>query len=70
MEKNRLEATAGYLFMDFNTTQDFKMALEYAKELGWVLWESESKRMFFVRTEGKASVVEFITRKNVQKSGS
>lgn len=67
MEKNRLEATAGYLFRDFNSAQDFKMALDYAKELGWAVWEDDNKRMFFCREEGKNTIIDYISRKIVRK---
>jgi len=68
MEKNRLEATPGYLFRDFNTMQDFQMVLDYASELGWVMWSNKQKRMFFCRDEGKGTVIEFIRRKIVRST--
>jgi transcription initiation factor TFIIH subunit 4 len=68
MEKNRLEATAGYLFRDFNIVQDFDMAVEYTTELGWVMWSNRQKRMFFCREEGKGTVIEFIKRKVVKST--
>jgi transcription initiation factor TFIIH subunit 4 len=68
MEKNRLEATPGYLFRDFNTAQDFQMVLDYASELGWVMWSNKQKRMFFCRDEGKGTVIEFIRRKIVKST--
>ena len=68
MEKNRLEATAGYLFRDFNTMDDFRLAVDYARELGWVVWENESRRMFFCRAEGQAIVVDYIRRKIVRST--
>lgn len=68
MEKNRLEATPGWLFRDFNTLQDYLMVCGYAKELGWVVWESAPKRMFFCRDEGKTTVIEFIKRKIISSS--
>jgi len=63
MEKNRLEATLGWLFRDFNTVQEYNMVLEYAQELGWVMWHRPDKRMFFCRAEGKGQVIDFINRK-------
>jgi len=68
MEKNRLEATAGYLFRDFNTFQDYKMVMDYANELGWVMWYKDDRRMFFCRDEGKGTVIEFIKRKIVRST--
>jgi len=68
MEKNRLEATPGYLFRDFSSLQDYQMAVDYANELGWMVWSSKTKRMFFCREEGKGSLVEFIKRKIVKSA--
>lgn len=66
MEKNRLEAIHGYLFKEFNTLQDYEMAVQYARELGWVMWEKKERRMFFCRDEGKDSVIQFIQRRVVK----
>jgi transcription initiation factor TFIIH subunit 4 len=68
MEKNRLEAIPGYLFKEFNTVQDYEMVVEYANELGWVMWQNKQKRMFFCRDEGKGTVIEFIQRKIVKST--
>lgn len=68
MEKNRLESTAGYLFRDFNTTQDYLMVVKYADELGWVVWKDDLRRMFFCRDEGKGTVIEFVKRKIVRST--
>ena len=68
MEKNRLEATPGYLFRDFTTVQDYQMVLDYANELGWVIWSNKQKRMFFCRDEGTGTIVEFIKRKIVKST--
>ena len=68
MEKNRLEATAGWLFRDFNTMKDFTMVLDYAEELGWVVWSNPNKRMFFCRDEGKAVIIDYIKRKIIQST--
>jgi transcription initiation factor TFIIH subunit 4 len=66
MEKNRLEATPGYLFRDFNSVQDFTLVLDYASELGWVVWTNKQKRMFFCRDEGTDTVIDYIKRKIVK----
>jgi len=47
---------------------DFRLAADYARELGWVVWENESKRMFFCRAEGQATVVDFIRRRIVRST--
>ena len=68
MEKNRLESTAGYLFRDFVTSQDYLMVVKYADELGWVVWRDDMKRMFFCREEGTPTIIEFVKRKIVKST--
>jgi transcription initiation factor TFIIH subunit 4 len=68
MEKNRLESTAGYLFRDFNSLQDYMVVVKYADELGWVVWRNEMKRMFFCREEGMKTVTDFVKRNLVRST--
>lgn len=63
MERNRLKATEGYLFRDFNSNSDFELALKYANELNVVVWEAPSKRVFFVNIQGSNMVVDYIKKK-------
>ncbi|KAG4302275.1 hypothetical protein PCK1_001547, partial [Pneumocystis canis] len=63
MERNRLKATEGYLFRDFNSTSDFELALKYANDLNVVVWESHSKKVFFVNIQGSNMVVDYIKKK-------
>lgn len=48
LEGDRMKATPGYLFKDFNTQADFKAPCKYAEEIGVLVWKSESQRKFFV----------------------
>jgi transcription initiation factor TFIIH subunit 4 len=68
MEKNRLESTAGYLFRDFNSLQDYMMVVKYADELGWMVWSNDIKRMFFCREEGMKTVTDFVKRNLVRST--
>ncbi|KAG5519203.1 hypothetical protein PMAC_002291 [Pneumocystis sp. 'macacae'] len=63
IERNRLKATEGYLFRDFNSNSDFELALKYANELNVVVWEAPSKRVFFVNIQGSNMVVDYIKKK-------
>ncbi|KAG4306313.1 hypothetical protein PORY_000301 [Pneumocystis oryctolagi] len=63
MERNRLKATEGYLFRDFNSNSDFELALKYANELNVVVWEAPSKGVFFVNIQGSNMVVDYIKKK-------
>jgi hypothetical protein len=42
--------------------------MDYANELGWVMWYKDDRRMFFCRDEGKGTVIEFIKRKIVRST--
>ncbi|EPX71130.1 transcription factor TFIIH complex subunit Tfb2 [Schizosaccharomyces octosporus yFS286] len=66
LEKNRLKATPGILFRDFLTDMEFDQAVEYAKELGVLVWDSSIKRMFFITTAGAQPMIAFLKRKAVK----
>ncbi|KTW30811.1 hypothetical protein T552_00523 [Pneumocystis carinii B80] len=63
MERNRLKATEGYLFRDFNSNADFELALKYANELNIVVWEAPLKGVFFVNIQGSNMIVDYIKKK-------
>lgn len=48
LEGDRMKATPGYLFKDFNTQGDFEAPCRYAEEIGVLVWKSEGQRKFFV----------------------
>ncbi|KAI2792168.1 General transcription and DNA repair factor IIH subunit TFB2 [Penicillium oxalicum] len=48
LERDRLRATAGFLFKDFTTLQEYQAPCQYAAEIGVLVWKSDRKRMFFV----------------------
>lgn len=48
LEGDRMKATPGYLFKDFNTQRDFEEPCRYAEEIGVLVWKSEGQRKFFV----------------------
>ncbi|KAF9053804.1 transcription factor Tfb2 [Hymenopellis radicata] len=64
LEKNRLKSEDGFLYNDFTSLADYELVLNYAKDLGVVLWENAAKRAFFATIDGHASIKTFIeTRK-------
>ncbi|EMR11304.1 hypothetical protein PNEG_00333 [Pneumocystis murina B123] len=63
MERNRLKATEGYLFRDFNSNTDFELVLKYANELNVVVWEAPLKGIFFVNIQSSNMIVDYIKRK-------
>lgn len=48
LERDRLRATAGFLFKDFSNLQEYQAPCQYAADIGVLVWKSDRKRMFFV----------------------
>ncbi|KAG5654027.1 hypothetical protein H0H81_008042 [Sphagnurus paluster] len=63
LERNRLKSADGYLYTSFTSQADYELVLNYARELGVVLWESPAKRCFFGTQEGHANIRGFIERR-------
>ncbi|PPQ95459.1 hypothetical protein CVT26_008478 [Gymnopilus dilepis] len=63
LERNRLKSREGYLYTAFASQADYEFVLNYAKELGVVLWENPAKRCFFGSLEGHANIKGFIERR-------
>lgn len=53
----------GYLYTAFASQADYEYVLNYAKQLGVVLWESSPRRCFFGTTEGHPNIRGFIERR-------
>ncbi|KAL4787562.1 transcription factor Tfb2-domain-containing protein [Aspergillus varians] len=48
LERDRVRATAGFLFKDFVSLAEYEAPCRYAEEIGVLTWKSDRKRMFFV----------------------
>ncbi|KAL6718433.1 RNA polymerase II transcription factor B 52 kDa subunit [Lecanora helva] len=48
LEGDRMKATVGFLFKEFNTQPEFEGVCRYAEEIGVLIWKNESQRKFFV----------------------
>ncbi|RAL13669.1 TFIIH/NER complex subunit TFB2 [Aspergillus homomorphus CBS 101889] len=48
LERDRVKATAGFLFKDFVSLAEYEAPCRYAEEIGVLVWKSDRKRMFFV----------------------
>jgi len=48
IENERMKATPGFLFKDFETQKDYEACSRYADEVGVRVWKNDAKRMFFV----------------------
>ncbi|KAG0218766.1 RNA polymerase II transcription factor B subunit 2 [Mortierella sp. GBAus27b] len=62
IEKNRLRPTPSWLYSSFNRQQDFESTLEYARELGIVLWSNPKKRQMCIKAEGHQAVGNYIRK--------
>ncbi|KAI4525460.1 transcription factor Tfb2 [Schizophyllum commune Loenen D] len=63
LERNRTKSQEGFLYTEFASQADYEYVLNYAKQLGVVLWENHAKRCFFAAQEGHANIKSFIERK-------
>ncbi|PVF97819.1 putative TFB2-TFIIH subunit [Serendipita vermifera] len=68
LERHRVKGQDGYLYKDFASMNDYKVVVTYAKDIGVVLWENSSKRMFFADAEGRALIRSFIERRTTSSS--
>ena len=48
IENERMKATPGFLFRDFEGQKEYEGCVRYADEIGVLIWKSDAKRMFFV----------------------
>ncbi|KAI9051219.1 hypothetical protein LZ554_005321 [Drepanopeziza brunnea f. sp. 'monogermtubi'] len=48
IENERMKATAGFLFKEFETQKEYEGCVRYADENGVLVWKNDAKRMFFV----------------------
>ncbi|KAL2022444.1 hypothetical protein VTK56DRAFT_5273 [Thermocarpiscus australiensis] len=47
LENERMRTTAGFLFKDFDSPDEYLALCGYADEIGVLVWKSDRKRMFF-----------------------
>ena len=48
IENERMKATPGFLFKEFESQKEYEGCCRYADEIGVLVWKSDAKRMFFV----------------------
>jgi transcription initiation factor TFIIH subunit 4 len=48
IENERMKATSGFLFKEFESQKEYDACVKYADEIGVLVWKSDVKRMFFV----------------------
>jgi transcription initiation factor TFIIH subunit 4 len=58
----------GYLYTGFASQADYEFVLNYARELGVVIWENSPKRCFFGTHSGHQNIKDFIERRALSAS--
>lgn len=48
IENERMKATPGFLFKDFESQKEYDGCVKYADEIGVLKWKSDARKMFFV----------------------
>ncbi|TVY68998.1 General transcription and DNA repair factor IIH subunit tfb2 [Lachnellula suecica] len=48
IENERMKATSGFLFKEFESQKEYDACVKYADAIGVLVWKSDPKRMFFV----------------------
>ncbi|KAL2147521.1 hypothetical protein VTI28DRAFT_8776 [Corynascus sepedonium] len=47
LENERMRTSAGFLFKDFDSLEEYVSLSSYAEEIGVLVWKSDKKRMFY-----------------------
>ncbi|KAI0032545.1 transcription factor Tfb2 [Vararia minispora EC-137] len=69
LERERVKSDSGYLYQDFQSLGDYTTLVDYARQMGILLWESPAKRCFFIREDGHNVMKQFIERRKVSGGG-
>ncbi|TPX10017.1 uncharacterized protein E0L32_001214 [Thyridium curvatum] len=48
LENERMKSNTGFLFKDFDTVKEYQALVQYADEIGVLVWRSDEKHSFFV----------------------
>ncbi|CEP64098.1 TFIIH/NER complex subunit TFB2 LALA0_S10e02212g [Lachancea lanzarotensis] len=67
LELDRIINYDGYLFTDFDNSQEYSLLCDYSNDIGVLLWKDDKKRRFFVSQEGNAQVIDYAKRKLKKK---
>jgi len=65
-EGERMEATPGFLMRDFATRAEYAELVEYAKDVGVLVWRNEERMWFFVSS---IEVIQAKIKRDAQKKG-
>lgn len=65
-EQDRVKTEPGSLLTDFTTAENYNRVLEYANDIGAVIWKNTSKGQLVVSADGYESVKAFVGAHNIQ----
>lgn len=68
LEGDRMKATVGFLFKDFNSQGEYESVARYAEEIGVCVWKQDRERRFFVTSVQQ--VAAFLKGKSAAAKGS
>ncbi|KAI8840126.1 RNA polymerase II transcription factor B 52 kDa subunit [Chytriomyces hyalinus] len=63
-ERKRAVSRPAYLYSDFAKQSEYLSALHFARDLGYVVWFSDEKRMFAGSPEGHVRMKEYFAKKS------
>ncbi|GMM37743.1 TFIIH/NER complex subunit [Saccharomycopsis crataegensis] len=70
LELDRIQAFGGYLFKDFKGEVEYKGLLNYAEEIGVLLYKDNANRKFFVTDEGRQQLIDYASRRTKRQKKS
>ncbi|KAJ3328825.1 RNA polymerase II transcription factor B 52 kDa subunit [Blyttiomyces sp. JEL0837] len=63
VERNRVTSIAAHMYKDFPREEDYKAAVKFASELGYVKFRDDTKRVFVVEEIGHQRMKEYFSNK-------
>ncbi|CAM6085516.1 unnamed protein product [Calypogeia fissa] len=65
-DRNRVQMAPAYVYKDFSSAETFEAVLQFAKDIGGLLWQDASTQKLVVMTEKHEEMRNFIRRQSTQ----
>lgn len=62
LELDRFRQAPGFLFRDFASSKEYSAAMQFAQDVGALLWKNDRSRMFFVEQRSIKDITDYINR--------
>lgn len=62
LELDRFQQAPGFLLRDFASSKEFSAAMQFAQDVGALLWKNDRSRMFFVEQRSIKDITDYINR--------